>query len=79
MTINQVLHQVRQSNGNAFRFAYVRSSGKSIGSVGSGTFVFAEFIDTNKDLIKVTDAETGTIKTLKISHLLSYNNKPIKR
>lgn len=78
MTINQVLFQIRQS-GNAFAVAYVRSTGKTIGSIGSGVFTFENFIDTNQDIIKLRATDTGIIKTLKISHLLSYNKKPITR
>lgn len=78
MTINQVLFQIRQSS-NAFAIAYVRSTGKTIGSIGSGVFTFENFIDTNQDIIKLRATDTGIIKTLKISHLLSYNKKPITR
>lgn len=78
MTINQVLFQIRQSS-NAFAIAYVRSTGKTIGSIGSGLFTFENFIDTNQDIIKLRAADNGVIKTLKISHLLSFNKKTITR
>jgi hypothetical protein len=80
MTINEVLMRIRQSGGDrSFRLAYVRSSTKSAGSIGSGDYIFLDYIDTNKDLIKVMDTETKTVKTLKISHLLTYNQKAISR
>jgi hypothetical protein len=79
MSIDQVLFQIRKKGEKPFRLAYVRSTGKSIGSTGSGLFVFADFIDTNQDIIKCRDNETGVIKTLKISHILSYENHIIQR
>jgi hypothetical protein len=78
MTANDMLYQIRKSDGKPFRMAYVRSTGKSIGSVGSGEYIFNDFIDTNMDIIKLKDHE-GIVKTLKISHILSFNSKPIIR
>lgn len=78
MTINQVLFQIRQSS-NPFALAYVRSTGKTKGSIGAGVFHFENYIDTNADIIKLRDTESGVIKTLKISHLLSFNKKTITR
>jgi len=48
-----------------------------VGSVGSGVYLFDGYIDTNVDIIKVRDADTKVLKTLKISHLISYNKKAI--
>jgi hypothetical protein len=79
MTLNEVLYQIRKSDGKPFRLAYVRSTGKSKGSVNSKDFTFADFIDTNEDIIKLTDVEKGVVNTLKISHILSYNKQPIIR
>ena len=76
MTINDVLYHIRQTDGRPFHVAYVRSTGK-VGSVGSGVYLFDGYIDTNVDIIKVRDAETKVLKTLKISHLISYNKKAI--
>lgn len=77
MNVDQMLYKIRQSEGLPFRLAYVRSTGKSIGSVGAGLFVFGDFIDTNVDEIKLINVELQSTRTLKITHILSFNNTPI--
>lgn len=78
MTINDVLYKIRNSDGKAFRLVSVRSTGTTAGVVKSADYIFADFIDTNLDLIKVKEVGEGEqIKTLKISHLLVYNKNII--
>jgi hypothetical protein len=78
MNVDGMLYKIRQSGGNPFRLAYVRSTGKSIGSVGAAAFIFQDYIDTNADEIKLLNVDTSSIRTLKISHILSFNQIPIK-
>jgi hypothetical protein len=77
LKINQALYQIRNANGKEFSLAYVRSTGKQQGSVGSGTFLFQDFIDTRQDLIKVLHTGENVVKTIKISHIISFNNQAI--
>lgn len=77
MHVDQMLYKIRQSGGEPFRLAYVRSTGKSIGSVGAGLFIFQDYIDTNADEIKLYNVDVEATRTLKITHVLSYNNTPI--
>lgn len=77
LKINQVLYNIRNARGSEFSLAYVRSAGKAQGSVGSGKFIFQDFIDTRQDLIKVLNTAENVVKTIKISHIISYNNQAI--
>lgn len=79
MRINDVLFKIRSSGEKAFKLAYVRSTGKTAGSIGSGEFIFMDYMDTNTDEIKLKDIDADRIKTLKISHIISFNKIIIKR
>lgn len=77
MNVDQMLFEIRQSEGKPFRLVYVRSTGANIGSVGQGEFVFGDYIDTNADDIKLYKVG-GTLRTLKITHIFSFNSNPIQ-
>lgn len=78
--INSVLYNIRKlaSQGEDFELYYVRSAGKTAGSIGRGTFLFKDYMDTKEDEIKIENVEDGRVRTPKISHLISFNKMPIK-
>lgn len=76
--IDKVLYEIRKTDGNPFALSYVRSVGKRAGSVGSGEFLFRDFIDTRRDEIKLLNTKDQILRTIKISHLVTFNNQPIK-
>jgi len=80
MTLNDVLYQIRKTDGRPFAVTSVRSTGKTQGSVKKGVYIFADFIDTNRDILKVRQIEPEPedhTKILKISHLITFNNQLI--